>query len=259
MSTARWPRRRGIRGRTGRSSAGQSRSARAGLTQRPAWRASRAADSGSKNCEAKSTGPDGNAGKSNSGSTEPGRRQLRQGLVRPGLDPLPTVDSRDRAFSLDRQEHDLTEAGVLRVGEAVAGEPLVVARQVAGGHGQPPLRHDEDEQAAGAEGAGRFRQEGVLQPLRLVVVVVGRVEPEAGEGAVGQPDGEGAGAQGVVEDGLRLIVAVAGDLDAIGLAADDIDELAQGRAGAAAGVEQAHDLSRRGASGPDEGGDPLDD
>ena len=74
-----------------------------------------------------------------------------------------------------------------------------------------------------------------------------------------QSNGEGAGAEGVVQDSLRLVVAVAGDLDTVGLAAADIGKLSQGRAGAAAGVEQPHDLSRRGAGGPDKDGDPLDD
>jgi len=75
---------------------------------------------------------------------------------------------------------------------------------------------------------------------------------------VGQSHREGAGSQRVVKDGLRFVVTVAGDLDAVGLAAHDVGELAQRRAGAAAWVEQTNCLSRRGASGPDEGSDPLD-
>ena len=44
----------------------------------------------------------------------------------------------------------------------------------------------------------------------------------------------------------------------LGLAAHSVGELSQGGTGAAARVEQTNCLSRREASGPDEGRDPLD-
>jgi len=66
---------------------------------------------------------------------------------------------------------------------------------------------------------------------------------------VGQPHGEGAGDDGVVQNGLRFLPAVAGDLDAVGLAADRIGEPAQGRPGARsrgrAGAQPAESLGGR--------------
>jgi hypothetical protein len=55
----------------------------------------------------------------------------------------------------------------------------------------------------------------------------------------------------VVDGGVRLLPSVAGDLDAVRLAAHGVGELAQGGAGAAAGVEQAHGLSGHWMGGPD--------
>jgi hypothetical protein len=50
-------------------------------------------------------------------------------------------------------------------------------------------------------------------------IYVGR---QGGERLVDQPHGEAARTDGVVEDGIRLLPAVAGDLDAVGLTAHGV-------------------------------------
>lgn len=76
---------------------------------------------------------------------------------------------------------------------------------------------------------------------------------------MGQPHCEGAGVNHVVEDLSGLLRPLAFDFDPVGLAADCVGEVSQGCPSAAARVEQTNGLSWRRASGPDEGGDPLND
>ena len=165
---------------------------------------------------------------------------------RPGLDLLLDIVLADGGVAFDRQKDDLATRCVLRVREAVAGEPRVVRGEVAGRDGQPPLWDDEHEQAARAQRTSHHRrEERVLQAFRFVVVVVRRVQPEARERPVRQPHRKGTSRDHMLDGSLRLIGTVPSDLDAVRLASDDIGDLSKRGSRTTARIEQPNRLPRR--------------
>src|SRR5581483_4828175 len=82
------------------------------------------------------------------------------------------------------------------------------------------------------------RQESVLQPALFVVVRVWRIEEQYREGAVGEPDGERARGEGVIELGPRLLGAFRVDLDPVALRAQSRRDRGGGLAGPRTGIEQ---------------------
>ena len=119
------------------------------------------------------------------------------------------------------QDH-LVEDLPLRVGEGPAAHPPIVGGQVAGRDREALPGNDEDQQAAIGQVAGRVRQEGVLRPLVLRVIVIRWVQEEQPEGPVRYGRGEQVRGQGVVEPLLRLLRPVPVQLDAVGLDGDGV-------------------------------------
>ena len=142
------------------------------------------------------------------------------------------------------QDH-LVEDLALRVGEGPAAHPPVVGGQVAGRDREALPGDDEDQQAALGQVAGRVRQEGVLRPLVLRVIVIRWVQEEQPEGPVRYRRGEQVRGQGAAEPLLRLLRPVPVQLDAVGLDGDGVGpvqplgQLRQRLPRPAAGVEDA--------------------
>ena len=122
--------------------------------------------------------------------------------------------------------------------------------QVAGRDREALPGDDEDQQAVLGQVARGVRQEGVLRPLVLRVVVVGRVQEQQAEGPVRYRRGEQVRGQGAVEPLLGLLRPVPVQLHAVGLdghRVGPVEVLGQPLErvpGPAAGVEDAHGLPR---------------
>ena len=115
------------------------------------------------------------------------------------------------------EQHDLVVGLAFRLREGPAVDAREVRGEVPPRHRQPLPGHDEDEQAVRRQVAGAVGEEGVLDALLLTrVPVVGRVEVEEPEGAVGDRGPEEVGAEDVVEAALRLLRALAVKLHAEG-------------------------------------------
>ena len=92
----------------------------------------------------------------------------------------------DGVWPADADEDHLVEGVAFGSGEGPAAEVAVVGGEVAGGDAEPEAGDDEDEQPVGSEKAGVVGEGGVLGAPALGVDVVGRVEEEQPEGAVGE-------------------------------------------------------------------------
>ena len=230
---ARWPRRSGMSGRTGRSSLGQSCSASCGCIQTPRRWASSAAWVASKKSDPNRISPVGREGTGAARSQvcpagaevaiAPGFESRLAGGVVCCLDPA------------NGEQRDLVEGGEVRIGEAIGSKRAVVAGQIAGRDRESPLRDQEDEHPTRAKRPGHARQEGVLQPVLLVVVRIWGIEEQHRERSVGQPDGEGARGEDVVELDPGLFSAVGVDLDPEALRAQSRRDRGGGLAGPAQG------------------------
>ena len=133
-----------------------------------------------------------------------GRGECPQFASRPAVDLLLGGRVGLRSGAPAAEEHDLIEGRALRVGEGPAAQAAVVGGEEAGGDRQALAGHDKDEHAVLRQVAGAMAQEAVLAPLLFPIVVIGRVQEQQAEGAVGDGGGEEVGGQGVVQAGGGL-------------------------------------------------------
>jgi len=188
------------------------------------------------------------------------RWKLRQRVSRPRFDLRLRISGDRLRRAPPPDDHALPKDVVLGILEAIAAQSFIAGREVAGRLREPRLRDDVDEQSAWGECAAHRREEVVLQPLAVLTLVVGRVEPEAGERLVAKPHREGAAGDEVIQDPPSLGGAVGLEFDPVGLAATDgVGKLPQCITRSAAGVQQPCDTAMRSVSGADERRHAFDD
>ena len=150
---------------------------------------------------------------------EPQRLRLSAGPLR---DPCLCVGIRRWVtFPVSHQDH-LVEDLPLQLGEGPAAYPPVVGREVAGRDGQSLPGDDEYQQTLLRQVSGGVDEEGMLRPFVFRVPIVGRVEVEDTEGAVGYGGAEQVRGEGTVQPPGRFFGPFAVQLHPVGLHGDSV-------------------------------------
>ena len=132
--------------------------------------------------------------------------------------------------------------------EGPAPQPVVIGRQVLGRDRETLAGHDEHQEPAVVQVAGRVGQEGVLRPLAFRVMVVWRVEQADAERLVAYGSLEQVCGQGAVQPGCGPLSPVGMQLHPVGLYGHGVvlgkpfSQLGHRLPGSAAGVEDADHL-----------------